>query len=131
MKKIIFVLIGILFFSCNEKKQTIDSGYNEVIKFNVINLRTRQWRASAKTLLSIYPHEKELTINILFSNILPEEKVLSGKQMRNEPILWVLLLIKENYGLELDSKKKLILIDLSEKTKEGGNVKEYISKLIK
>jgi len=67
----------------------------------IINLRVPgKWRDAGTVLVQTYPHAKQTTLDSLFANILPEEKIDLGQRGRNEPILWVLAMLESNYRLE-------------------------------
>jgi len=99
----IVVLLTGLVFSCTISKEetTPSSEYSSKIHENIIDLRVPgKWREAGTSLMQIYPHSKQEVLDSLFANFLSENKIDMGQWGRNEPILWVLAMIRDNYGVE-------------------------------
>lgn len=130
MKRFIFLvsILTLFIFSCHFKNQDKNEFENR-IHADLINLCVPgEWHKAGMDILKMYPHTKEQVLDSLFSNL------ASGKTAslcgRNEPLLWVLLLIKGNYSVNFTEYQKSVLVDLYWNSNEGGNKDRYIEKLL-
>jgi len=125
------ILIAILFLiGCSQTPELTERQLR--IKENVVDLRVPgKWREAGKQLVQDYPHEEEFLLGELFDAVLPDHQIQG--QMRNAPILWVLVMIKETYG---DPKLKDSQVDSlfrlrGSKEVEGEAFGRHLNKLIR
>lgn len=77
----------------------IEASRDSEMELRIVDLRIPgKWREAGTWLVQQYPHDPEGVTTALVDHILPESEVLAGRQMRNAPLIWVMVMIGQAYG---------------------------------